>query len=145
MRVRKTVGALLGSTALALSLLSVGATTSSAQTTQTFQYHSVTTANGVKVTIRSGTEQIGTVEWRKDADGALPGNALEVRDFGDNTVEVVARLSNGQTASTVNQFDNFDRVLVPGPDGRQLRLTVSPVRGNGSPFPGAVPAYQVTT
>lgn len=136
---RKAVGALLATTALALTTgMTSGAGSAAAQpagTTAAFQpIHTTTTStgNGVRVTYYSGAERLGYGEWHQDALGLIQDDTLEAVDFGDTTYEFVAQLSDGRRASTVGQSDNVDRVTRDLPEGSTHTMRVCLVQNTGT-------------
>ncbi|MCX4664573.1 hypothetical protein [Streptomyces uncialis] len=136
---RKAVGALLATTALALTTgMTFGAGSAAAQsadTTAAVQAIHATTAstgNGVRVTYYAGTERLGYGEWHQNAQGLIQDDTLEVVDFGDTTYEFVAQLSDGRRASTVGQTDNVDRVTRNLPEGSTHTMRVCLVQNTGT-------------
>lgn len=141
---RKAVGALLATTALALTTgMTSGAGSAAAQpagttaagTTAAAQLiHTTTTStgNGVRVTYYSGAERLGYGEWHQNAQGLIQDDTLEAVDFGDTTYEFVAQLSDGRRASTIGQSDNVDRVTRDLPEGSTHTMRVCLVQNTGT-------------
>ncbi|MFJ4772908.1 hypothetical protein ACIP88_28055 [Streptomyces uncialis] len=137
---RKAVGALLATTALALTTgMTSGAGSAAAQpaadtaaAVQPIHMTTLSTGNGVRVTYYSGAERLGYGEWHQDAWGLIQDDTLEVVDFGDTTYEFVAQLSDGRRASTVGQTDNVDRVTRDLPEGSTHTMRVCFVQNTGT-------------